>query len=143
MKTEFAPEHLLTHKPQDKMLWDRSWGVLGHSWALLGRSWGAFGRSWGALPSILGALGALLGRSCGEMGAPGCSWGDLGSLWGAFGSIFWSMLGWLGGLFGFNFRGFRSIFFHVWCLGLPSRDFSCYWLAAVFLSSFFFQSIAF
>ena len=72
MKTKFAPEHLLRHKPQDKILWDRSKGVLGHSWALLGRSWGVLGALWAA-------LGALLG----------CSSFDLGRSWGAFGALLW------------------------------------------------------
>ena len=48
IKTKFAREGLLRHKPQHERLWDRSWGVLGCVW-----------RSGGTVEALLGVLGAL------------------------------------------------------------------------------------
>ena len=99
MKTKFAPEHLLRHKPQDKVFWDCSQGVLGLSWALLGRFGGAFARSWGALGAFLLQPWALLGRFWGALvvkwaflGALGVILGRFGVLWGRFFGRCWG--GW-------------------------------------------------
>ena len=115
MKTKFVLGRLLRHKPQHKVLWCRSWDILGGSWALSGCSWELLGRFWGLLGHARFALGAILGRSCvlsgcswSAMGAPGCSWGALWVAWGVPGAL-WGPSGALWG--------------RAWALDLPSRKF--------------------